>query len=84
MHLTLKRWLQTFDRIKRRVAPVPRGLKTMAVMMQGFYWDCAKEENKLGEWWNYLAEEIPKLGKNGAGFNSDRATVAHPLPVTPL
>lgn len=42
----------------------------MAVMMQGFYWDCIKEEDKLGEWWNYLAGEIPKLGKKGVGFDS--------------
>jgi hypothetical protein len=35
----------------------------MAVMMQGFYWDCAIKEDKKGEWWNYLNAEIPKLGK---------------------
>lgn len=42
----------------------------MAVMLHGFYWDCAKEENKLGEWWNYLAAEMPRLGKQGAGFDA--------------
>jgi alpha-amylase len=42
----------------------------MAVMMQAFYWDCAVKEEKRGEWWNYLAAEIPKLGKQGAGFDS--------------
>jgi alpha-amylase len=42
----------------------------MAVMMQGFYWDCAVKEKKRGEWWNYLNEEIPKLGKRGVGFDS--------------
>jgi alpha-amylase len=42
----------------------------MAVMMQGFYWDCAKDENRLGEWWNYVAEKIPALGKQGVGFDS--------------
>lgn len=42
----------------------------MAVMMQGFYWDCAIKERKKGEWSNFLNEEIPKLGKHGAGFDS--------------
>jgi alpha-amylase len=42
----------------------------MAVMLQGFYWDCAAKENKKGEWWNYLAAEIPMLGKKGSGFDS--------------
>jgi len=42
----------------------------MAVMMQGFYWDCAKDEDRLGEWWNYVIEKIPSLGKDGVGFDS--------------
>ncbi len=42
----------------------------MAVMMQGFYWDCAIKERKKGEWSNFLNKEIPKLGKHGAGFDS--------------
>lgn len=42
----------------------------MAVMMQGFYWDCTIKENKKGEWWNFLNQEIPKLGKKGVGFDS--------------
>ena len=42
----------------------------MAVMMQGFYWDCAIKEHKKGEWWNFLNAEIPKLGKHGVGFDS--------------
>ncbi len=42
----------------------------MAVMMQGFYWDCAIKEGKRGEWWNFLNEEIPKLGKEGSGFDA--------------
>jgi hypothetical protein len=37
----------------------------MAVMMQAFYWDCAIKEKKKGEWWNFLAAEAPKLGKQG-------------------
>ncbi len=42
----------------------------MAVMMQGFYWDCAVKEDKRGEWWNFLATQVPRLGKHGAGFDS--------------
>jgi alpha-amylase len=39
-------------------------------MLQAFYWDCFKKENKRGEWWNYLNGEIPKLGKKGVGFDA--------------
>ena len=28
----------------------------MAMMMQGFYWDCAIKEQKKGESWNFLSE----------------------------
>lgn len=42
----------------------------MAVMLQGFYWDCVLKEEKQGEWWNYLRAEAPKLGKKGAGFDA--------------
>jgi hypothetical protein len=31
----------------------------MAVMMQGFYWDCAVKEDKRGEWWNFPNGEVP-------------------------
>jgi len=47
----------------------------MAVMMQGFYRDCAIKEEKKGEWWNFLNEEIAKLGKEGAGFDFDLASL---------
>lgn len=40
----------------------------MAVMMQAFYWDAPIKEQKEGEWWNYLAEKAPELGK--AGINA--------------
>lgn len=42
----------------------------MAVVMQGFYRDGAANEEKSGEWWNFLNAEIPKLGKQGAGFDT--------------
>ncbi|QMV18844.1 DUF1939 domain-containing protein [Granulicella sp. 5B5] len=37
----------------------------MAVMMQAFYWDAPAKENKVGEWWNYLAEKVPQLSDSG-------------------
>ncbi len=37
----------------------------MAVMMQAFYWDAPRVENREGEWWNYLAERVEALGKSG-------------------
>jgi alpha-amylase len=40
----------------------------MAVMMQAFYWDAPKHENKEHEWWNFVAEKVEDLGK--AGFNA--------------
>ncbi|WP_317890433.1 alpha-amylase domain-containing protein [Granulicella paludicola] len=40
----------------------------MAVMMQAFYWDAAAKENKVGEWWNNVAEKVPQL--KASGFDS--------------
>ena len=40
----------------------------MSVMMQAFYWDAPRLENKEHEWWNFVAERVEDLGK--AGFNA--------------
>jgi alpha-amylase len=40
-----------------------KGLR--AVMMQAFYWDAPIKENKRGEWWNFLAEQVPQLAASG-------------------
>lgn len=37
-------------------------------MMQAFYWDSPRAENKEHEWWNFVAERVEDLGK--AGFNA--------------
>lgn len=37
----------------------------MSVMLQAFYWDCAKEEGKEGEWWNAIADRIDSLKRSG-------------------
>jgi len=40
----------------------------MAVMMQAFYWDAPRAEQKEHEWWNFVAERVEALGK--AGINA--------------
>ena len=37
----------------------------MGVIMQAFYWDCPKLENKEFEWWGFIKEKIPALSDNG-------------------
>jgi alpha-amylase len=37
----------------------------MGAMMQAFYWDCPKLENKEHQWWNFVRENIPSLRKLG-------------------
>jgi len=37
----------------------------MAVLMQAFYWDAPSKENKRGEWWNFIAEMVPRLAASG-------------------
>ncbi|MDB5277648.1 MAG: glycosidase [Ferruginibacter sp.] len=40
----------------------------MGVMMQAFYWDCPRLENKEFEWWNFINEKTAELSK--AGFSA--------------
>ena len=40
----------------------------MGVIMQTFYWDCAKLENKAGDWWNFISSRIDSLVS--AGFTA--------------
>jgi alpha-amylase len=40
----------------------------MGVLMQAFYWDCPKAENKEFQWWNHLRQHIPSL--RAAGFTA--------------
>jgi alpha-amylase len=40
----------------------------MGVIMQSFYWDSPKLENKEGEWWNFINSKIPSL--NSVGFTA--------------
>ncbi len=37
----------------------------MGVMLQTFYWDCPREEEKEFHWWNAIRQEIPALAKVG-------------------
>jgi alpha-amylase len=40
----------------------------MGVMMQAFYWDCPRAENKEFKWWKHVRSQIPALAK--AGFTT--------------
>ena len=40
----------------------------MGVIMQAFYWDCPRLENREYGWWNYVAGKIPVLKE--AGFTA--------------
>ncbi len=53
----------------------------MGVMMQAFYWDCPKVDNKEFAWWNYIQEKIPDLAE--AGFSSLWLPPAHKPPNIP-
>jgi alpha-amylase len=37
----------------------------MGVMLQTFYWDCPREDNKEYQWWNTIRAQIPSLAKTG-------------------
>jgi alpha-amylase len=47
----------------------------MAVMLQAFYWDCPREEQREGRWWEHLRGRVPELAK--AGFSSLWLPPAH-------
>ena len=40
----------------------------MGVIMQAFYWDCPRLENKEFKWWEYIQEKIPAIRE--AGFTA--------------
>ena len=40
----------------------------MGVMMQAFYWNCPREENREMAWWKEVARRVPELKQ--AGFTS--------------
>ncbi len=40
----------------------------MGVMLQAFYWDCPREDQREFQWWNRIREQIPSLAK--AGFTA--------------
>ena len=37
----------------------------MSAMMQAFYWDCPREDQREFEWWNYLRTKIASLVQVG-------------------
>lgn len=40
----------------------------MGVMMQGFYWDCHRNEGLVGQWWLHVQEKVSELSR--AGFSA--------------
>ena len=36
----------------------------MGVMMQAFFWDCPRVDNKEFQWWNTCARASPCAGKS--------------------
>jgi hypothetical protein len=34
----------------------------MGVMLQTFYWDCPREDNKEFQWWNYIRYVLNNRG----------------------
>src|SRR6185312_16677017 len=37
----------------------------MGVLLQAFYWDCPKLENKEFEWWGFVKEKVKELSDVG-------------------
>ncbi len=37
----------------------------MGVMLQAFYWDCPREDQKEYKWWNTIRAQVPSLAKVG-------------------
>jgi alpha-amylase len=47
----------------------------MGVMLQTFYWDCPREEQREFQWWSYIRGKVPALAK--VGFTSLWLPPAH-------
>lgn len=47
----------------------------MGVMMQGFYWDCHTQENRVEQWWDHLRANVQTL--KDAGFTGLWLPPAH-------
>ena len=37
----------------------------MGVMLQAFFWDCPRVDNREFQWWNYIREQVPSLANAG-------------------
>src|SRR5437667_7762605 len=40
----------------------------MGVMLQAFYWDCPKLENREHQWWAFIKSRLPSIAQ--AGFTA--------------
>jgi alpha-amylase len=41
------------------------GALIMGVMLQAFYWDCPRQEDKQFQWWDYVCRQVPSLAQVG-------------------
>ena len=37
----------------------------MGVMLQAFFWDCQRVDDKGFQWWSHVSEQVPSLAKVG-------------------
>src|SRR5262245_31201353 len=37
----------------------------MGVIMQAFYWDCPRLENRERTWWSHIKDKVPSLSNSG-------------------
>src|SRR4029434_4623469 len=47
----------------------------MGVMLQAFYWDCPKAENREHQWWVFIKSKLPAITQ--AGFTGLWLSPAH-------
>jgi alpha-amylase len=40
----------------------------MGVMLQAFYWDCPRAENREHQWWSFIKSKLPAIAQ--AGFTA--------------
>jgi len=46
----------------------PKGGRIMGVMLQAFYWDCPRVENREHQWWTFIKSKLPAIAH--AGFTA--------------
>ncbi|MGZ9226877.1 MAG: alpha-amylase family glycosyl hydrolase, partial [Anaerolineales bacterium] len=57
-----------FSFLAVKFSKLPTGALIMGVMMQAFFWDCPRVDNREFKWWEYVHANVPSLAK--VGFTS--------------